>query len=81
MPKKIEEIPEKFKTYEEAGRFWGAHDSMDYKDILEEVEFKVNFQKVKKITTKTYNGKTGQPDRRTSGFLVLRFSGFLIVLS
>ncbi len=53
MPKKIEEIPEKFKTYEEAGRFWDAHDSMDYEDILEEVEFKVNFQKVKKITTKT----------------------------
>jgi Ni,Fe-hydrogenase maturation factor len=46
MPKrKIEEIPKEFATYEEAGEFWDSHDSMDYKDFLEDVEIEVNLQK------------------------------------
>lgn len=46
MPKrKIEEIPEEFASYEEAGEFWDSHDSMDYADFLEDVEIEVNLQK------------------------------------
>jgi len=46
MPKrKIEEIPEEFETYEEAGKFWDSHDSMDYADLLEDTEIEFNLQK------------------------------------
>jgi hypothetical protein len=46
MPKrKIDEIPEEFKTYEEAGEFWDSHDSMDYVNFLEDAEIEVNLQK------------------------------------
>ncbi|MCZ7403025.1 MAG: CopG family antitoxin [Candidatus Methanoperedens sp.] len=45
MPKKIEKIPEEFKTYEEAADFWDNHDSTDYLDNLEEIEVEVDVQK------------------------------------
>ena len=45
MPKKIEKIPEEFKTYEEAADFWDTHDSTDYLDNLEEIEVEVDVQK------------------------------------
>ncbi|HYN44809.1 MAG TPA: CopG family antitoxin [Candidatus Limnocylindrales bacterium] len=45
MPKKIEKIPEKFKTYEDAADFWDTHDSTDYLDKLEEIEMEVDIQK------------------------------------
>ena len=38
-------MPEEFKTYEEAAEFWDTHDSTEYKDVLEEVEVKVDLQK------------------------------------
>ena len=45
MPKKLEKIPEEFKTYEEAADFWDTHDSTDYLDNLEEIELEVDIQK------------------------------------
>lgn len=45
MPKKVKQIPEEFKTYEEAAEFWDTHNSTDYLDLLEEVEIKVDIQK------------------------------------
>ncbi len=45
MPKKLEKIPEEFKTYEEAADFWDTHDSTDYLDNLEEIEVEVDVQK------------------------------------
>ena len=45
MPKKLEKIPEEFKTYEEAADFWDTHDSTDYLDNLEEIEMEVDVQK------------------------------------
>jgi hypothetical protein len=45
MPKKVKQIPEEFKTYEEAAEFWDTHDSTEYEDILEEVEIHVDIQK------------------------------------
>jgi len=42
---KRDPIPEEFSSYEEAGEFWDTHDSMDYEDLLEDVEFKVNLRK------------------------------------
>ncbi len=43
--RKVEEIPEEFKTYEEAAEFWDTHNSTEYKDVLEEVKMKVDIQK------------------------------------
>ncbi len=45
MPKKLKQIPEEFKTYEEAAEFWDTHDSTDFMDTLEEVEVKVDLKK------------------------------------
>jgi len=47
MPKrkKVEEMPEDFKTYEKAAEFWDTHDSTKYKDILEEVKMEVDIRK------------------------------------
>ena len=45
MPKKLEKIPEEFKTYEEAADFWDTHDSTDYLDNLEEIEVDIDVQK------------------------------------
>jgi len=47
MPKrkKVEEIPEDFKTYEKAAEFWDTHDSTKYKDVLEEVKMEVDIRK------------------------------------
>ncbi len=45
MPKKVKQIPDEFKTHEEAAEFWDTHDSTDFIDVLEEVEVKVDLQK------------------------------------
>ncbi|HZK61555.1 MAG TPA: CopG family antitoxin [Anaerovoracaceae bacterium] len=45
MPKKDNEIPDEFKTYEEAAEFWEGHDSTDYLEILDEIEIEVDIQK------------------------------------
>jgi len=45
MQKKVKQIPEEFKTYEEAAEFWDTHDSTEYEDVLEEVEIHVDIQK------------------------------------
>jgi hypothetical protein len=45
MPRKNKKIPEEFKTLEEAAEFWDTHDSMDYEDVLEDVEITVDLQK------------------------------------
>lgn len=44
MLKKDKNIPDEFKTYEEAAEFWESHDSTEYLDILEDVEIKVDIQ-------------------------------------
>ena len=41
MPKKSNQIPDNFESYEEAAEFWDTHDSTDFMDSLEEVEFNV----------------------------------------
>ena len=38
-------MPENFESYEEAAEFWDTHDSTDFMDSLEEVEFEVDIQK------------------------------------
>jgi len=43
--RKVEEMPEEFKTYEEAAEFWDTHDSTKYKDMLEEVKMEVDIRK------------------------------------
>jgi len=45
MPRKNKKIPEEFKTLEEAAEFWDTHDSIDYEDVLEDVEITVDLQK------------------------------------
>ena len=45
MPRKSKKIPEEFKTYEDAAKFWDTHESTEYLDELEEIEMKVDIQK------------------------------------
>lgn len=42
--KKIEPIPEEFGSYEEAAEFWGTHDTTDYPDAFETIQFESSFQ-------------------------------------
>lgn len=35
-------LPETFNSLEEAGEFWDTHDSADYEDLMEDVEFEIN---------------------------------------
>ncbi len=41
-----EEIPESFVSLEEAGEFWDTHSAADYADLLHEVHFNVQIDKV-----------------------------------
>lgn len=43
--KKIEPIPDEFKTIMEASDFWDTHDITDYWDDTKEVKFKVSLKK------------------------------------
>lgn len=43
--KKMEPIPDEFKTIGEASDFWDKHDITDYWDDTKEVKFKVSFKK------------------------------------
>lgn len=45
MPKKAKQMPEEFKTYEDAAEFWDAHDSTSFINDLEEVKITVDLQK------------------------------------
>ena len=43
--KRIEPIPDEFKTIMEASDFWDTHDIADYWDEIKEVKFKVSLKK------------------------------------
>ena len=43
--KRIEPIPDEFKTIMEASDFWDTHDIADYWDETKEVKFKVSLKK------------------------------------
>jgi len=43
--KKIEPIPDEFKTVKEASDFWDKHDITDYWDDTKEVKFRASFKK------------------------------------
>ncbi len=45
MPKKVKQLPEEFKTLEDAAEFWDTHDSTEFTEVLEEVDVKVDLQK------------------------------------
>ena len=38
-------LPEAFDSISEAASFWESHDSTDYEDIMEEVEFNVDIRR------------------------------------
>ena len=38
-------LPEEFESISEAASFWDSHDSADYEDMMEEVEFKVDIKR------------------------------------
>jgi len=43
--KRIDPIPEKFSSYEEAAEFWDTHDTTDYPDDFQTVKTKTVFRK------------------------------------
>ena len=38
-------LPEEFDSISEAASFWESHDSADYEDMMEEVEFEVDIKR------------------------------------
>ena len=38
-------LPEEFDSISEAATFWETHDSADYEDMMEEVEFEVDIKR------------------------------------
>ncbi len=42
--KRIDPIPEKFSSYEEAAAFWDKHDTTDYPDAFRKVEVTAEFK-------------------------------------
>lgn len=49
--KKIETIPDEFRTVMEASDFWDTHDASDYWDKTRKAEFKVTLKKEPKYIT------------------------------
>ncbi|MCL6447280.1 MAG: BrnA antitoxin family protein [Armatimonadetes bacterium] len=41
----VDQIPDEFKSYEEAAEFWDHHDTTDYPDVFRTVEVSADFQK------------------------------------
>lgn len=42
---KKDQLPEEFSSYEEAGKFWDAHDSTDYLEYMTPVEVDVRLDR------------------------------------
>jgi hypothetical protein len=43
--KKRDPLPESFNSLAEAAEFWDTHDSADYEDIMEDVDFEVDIKR------------------------------------
>lgn len=43
--RKIDPLPEKFSSEEEAGEFWDTHSLTDYEEYLEPVDFEADIQR------------------------------------
>jgi len=43
--KKRDPIPERFDSIFEAAKFWDDHDSADYEDVMEDVDFQVDIKR------------------------------------
>lgn len=43
--KKRDPIPERFDSISEAASFWDIHDSIDYEDVMEDVDFQVDIKR------------------------------------
>jgi hypothetical protein len=42
--KKVDPIPDKFASYEEAGEFWDTHDTTDYLDVFVDADVEVRLK-------------------------------------
>jgi len=45
LHKKRDPLPESFDSLAEAAEFWDTHDSADYEDMMEDVDFKVDIKR------------------------------------
>jgi len=45
MNEERDPLPEEFESISEAASFWDSHDSADYEDMMEEVEFEVDIKR------------------------------------
>lgn len=43
--KKRDILPEEFRSISEAANFWDNHDSTDYEDVMEDVDFQVDIKR------------------------------------
>ena len=42
---KRDDLPDTFQSIAEAGAFWDSHDSTDYEDMMEDVDFEVDIKR------------------------------------
>lgn len=42
---KRDDLPDAFQSIAEAGAFWDSHDSTDYEDMMEDVNFEVDIKR------------------------------------
>lgn len=45
VDRRIDPLPEKFSSYEEAAEFWDTHDTTDYLDALQPVKVQAEFRR------------------------------------
>lgn len=57
-------LPESFDSIAEAAAFWDNHDSADYEDLMEDVEFDVNIANSPKEKTAVESFKRGWQEAR-----------------
>ncbi|MDL1982384.1 MAG: CopG family antitoxin [Thermodesulfobacteriota bacterium] len=45
LTNKRDDLPDAFQSIAEAGAFWESHDSTDYEDMMEDVNFEVDIKR------------------------------------
>jgi hypothetical protein len=45
LTNKRDDLPDAFQSIAEAGAFWDSHDSTDYEDMMEDVNFEVDIKR------------------------------------
>lgn len=65
--RKRDDLPDAFQSIAEAGAFWDSHDSADYEDMMEDVDFETDIKRqiyLVPISGAILGGLRKRPSRR-----------------